>query len=323
MQKEIDVRDSSNVVDLSNVVDSSQQLCSDKLSSLDVKAQTSLPIHHDNLLFNSTEKTYTILESENITKRCQIYTNENRNLICYFTGLINKIVLDDFPLNSTYILSVNGQNVDTAHVDFIYGVQMFDFTKEKKSDMLEVFIDVSKSDDEPELSDRMNYINFNRIDNIRINVPKKLKLNNVHHLTLYGYFLNNGKWINSIRKYQLYTNGLIRINACQPTYSIKLMRNTIKYQNSKFIIQINDMTFGPFILEEYINLLFQNPKGFLIGLQNIHLNEIQNFNSINLSKVDYLTIIFIDNPEIVSNIEIIQNLFVIRDKQYLMHVYCN
>lgn len=304
------------------------------LSSLNVKTDDYCPISNE-LLFNSTNISYTILEGEDITDKIFFYCKDlNHNLnkkkyindkyyqTCHFSGIITRIVLVDFPKNKTYFLSLNDQNVDSASFDFRNGNYFFDFAKENKSDMLKIYIETAKSGYEPYIENRNDYINFDRIDSIKINASNNTKFDKNYKILLFGYFMENGEWINNTREYQMYTTGVIKINCSYLTHNL-IINAPLNIPNTQFMVMINDKYFGPFELNgtKYVN--FENPTKTFFGKQNIHLNDIQNMKSINLAHthINNLSIILLNNYEIIPKIQFIQNRYITRSKEFMLSMF--
>lgn len=295
----------------SNDNQSASDIVEQSSSSLEVYVDNSTDLFVDDMIYFSTETSFAILENTSSINN-SFFNEKHPYIYLNSSGIVNKIILEDFPLGYQYLLSINGTNVDKAN--FLNGKYIFDFTKSKKSQALEIFSEITKGD-EPTIENRSNYINFYRCDQIKINIPKGLRLDN-HHITVCGYFKDNNKWLEQIRYYKLYTNGVIKLGLNHPTNSIILHTKEKLQKPISFYLTINEEQYGEFEIQSSCVLKFKNPDNLFNGKQNDFLNNSQNKSSINLSRCE-VVLVFPDDPEIVNNIHISQNYYAIRSKQTL------
>ena len=120
--------------------------------------------------YKKDEEHYALLETS--YRDMIVRTTSHIRIIC--NGLIDCISLDDFPMGQ-YTLELNGHNCATAVFNPQKGCNEFDFTG-KRSDMLNTMITLCVSENEPNNTTlaRGNYVNFGRVDSIRIHYPSTL-----------------------------------------------------------------------------------------------------------------------------------------------------
>ena len=95
-------------------------------------------------------------------------------------------IVFDFPIGQ-YILSLNGHNVATAKFNVDTNCYEFDFVK-YQSDELKLWISFAHHEHEPTIINREKYVNLQRFDSIRIIHTTQQPLNQMHKITLSGYF---------------------------------------------------------------------------------------------------------------------------------------
>lgn len=120
-------------------------------------------------------------------------TSHKKRMNLLISGLVDRIELNDFPYGQ-YTLSINGHCVATAKYNKCTRKHIFDFTDENnRSQELDVCINVFKYPNEPSLSDRQNYLNFDRVDTTEI--LYSTELNDIHHITFHGHMIFNDSYV--------------------------------------------------------------------------------------------------------------------------------
>lgn len=283
------------------------KFCADDLVDCD-ESQSSKSTKHDLFLESITQNTfhvehcisncesYAVLESRDVTKMC----NNASGLQFMCDGLINRLNLIDFPI-SQYTLSFNGQNVSTATINSS-GLS-FDIAKNLKrtNSMMEILGAVLYSKDEPNISNRNEYFNMSRLDRIKINTCNNLtfELNEKLQIEAIGYFYENGNWSDLKSKIiNVYPNpkNNMTLNLNHPTDSLDLHvkgRGTITFFiNGEEYKQITIDKTNEFFPFHRIKL--NDPDLIYIGKQNEHLSDEINKNTLNLSRIDGVTLVVIE-----------------------------
>jgi len=144
---------------------------------------------------------YTILERS-------VFTLSKREGSFYdirsMSGLINKIHLVDFP-HGQYFLQIHGMNVATAKLE--NGQYVFNLDSDKRSHTLTSLIGATLTAYDEFVPDRHKYVNFSRVENIRILTPQPLETAMI--VKLEGLFHNDYEWAHNIVPYTLYPNEMI------------------------------------------------------------------------------------------------------------------
>lgn len=276
-----------------------------QLSSFDVSVTDSNEVLSSDILFHYDNDKYVVLENHNITNDTDVLKD---NLIINADGIVSKIVLTDFPANATYHLSLNNANADASIYDG--QCQVFNFEKRHKSKNLD-FIIRTAIGFEPVILDRNSYLNMGRIDTIKINAPRTVEFNPVHHIHLHGYFYNRdtGLWKNGIKEITMFIKGAIMIPCNNIIESITLMNHSLSKFKTNFMVSINDECFGPYLLEKCCKLKIRRKDN---KYYPEYFGSAQKNNCIVLKYCENFNIIFNEDPEIVPNIVILENQYATR-----------
>lgn len=231
------------------------------------------------------DNTYAILE-KNIIKTQ--YHQENRFKL-YIYGIICCIKLKNLPM-SQYTLILNGHNAMTGK--FINDECIFDF-RQHQSNILKKSIMEARCLDEPEIDDRDNYLNFNRIDVSNISFPKTLNFNYNHKIDmeLTGYFKTNEEWLYTTKNIDIYphpkNNLILSIN--HPTDCIDILLLP-QYNNIEgdILLYIEDKLYKTLKATNaklYQRIKFEDPDLKYQAAQNNYLSEFINKNTLNFSMI--------------------------------------
>lgn len=182
---------------------------------------------------------------------------------------------------------------------------------------------------DPPITDRENYINLINCDIVKIIVPANINLDDKHLIRLDGYFLkdynydrnsySNNRWTDikssnyiSIYPYSTYTLGI-----SHPTESIDIKADT---SDGIIIIYINGYKLCSFTSSvKLVRVKFNNPTNLFMGAENNHLSDAINERSINMSRINNISIIA-RNCKIV---ELYQSYYVIYHRSTREPVYAN
>lgn len=262
-------------------------------------------------------ETYAILESNDVTS----HLSTNQHITIVSDALINKITLLDFSIGH-YTLSLNGQNVSTARLNFT--TQRFEFDLNlKPSQTLDHYKEVSVCLFEPVIENRKDYLNLGRIDKINIFGSKNLKLNKYHTIRLHGYFLIDDKWIETNKDITVYPHDTHTLNIYQPTESLDISIEG----NGAIFMKINGHSYGDLLLHQnhlqknqnQLRIKFKNSQRILEGEQNRFLSDEINKNVINMSRIHDVTFITL-NCKIIN---ITQHCYGIYTYPERRRVFCN
>ena len=138
--------------------------------------------------------------------------SDNNKLIvpCDFSGLVRKIVIIGSDKDSKYLLLLCGHDCCNGKYDCESEAHIFNF--EEKTDTLKTFINAAVLSNEPEIVERQNYINFDKIDRVAIQIERNRRL----PLKVYLYGYDEKYKMNSIHEYDI-----VRYNADPMKYTIK------------------------------------------------------------------------------------------------------
>lgn len=284
------------------------------------ESSRSLERTHEEVIDCSNPKTYSVLTNK---KHGYLECNKTRKYNVRFSGIISKIILEDFPIDRQYILNTNGINITTAKV--IDGKQTFDITNSHKSNMVETFIKVTcEMLENEELKD--NHLNFYKMDRTYIipNIPLEKER---YTIKLVGFFYNENKQlVEKTINYDFFTNEIF-IGLRHPVREIILLHDTTSFN---IYVRINDNLYGQFNSNtgdivprhlpvnncNYIILCFKDFQDIYNGSQNEHLSDEHNNNSLNFSRLDYMSII----PS-VGNIYMETNTYITYGLKFLNQVF--
>jgi len=268
----------------------------DKLSDVDIldlfKTQleeNSIPLEKS---FHQTKNSYSAL----ITR--DVILNRSKRIVC--NGLINKLELINYP-NVRCILNFNGMNVATSklskdgnYFDIKEGIKVID-------SQLELMHSITCDEIQLELKNHEDFMNFNKILNISIIIPKEYvnfafdeKLQVIAH----GYFYNKGNLgdltTKTIDIYPHYDNTISPMMH-HPTDSIDLYvegkGTVICYVNGEEYSRMHVGDKNSYF--EFHRMKFNDEENYFHGLQNNYLSDEINKNTINFSRVDNVNFITI------------------------------
>lgn len=245
--------------------------------------------HYKDVFYTDKKSYYSILTNFNyiiefkLTKQYKIYLSN-----C----LISKIILDDFPITQQYIMRANGSNLATAKL--INNKPTFNIDSEKRSNMLSTFVNIAKSSNENDIDDRDKYLNIGRLVNFGFLTNKKIE--NRYNIKLTGLYFNDNKWIKDTKNYLIfpYEYDLCRL--------IGLTKELYFYSDNPFEIglRIEGVFYGPFLskkiqncFKNYIKFNFDGWHNIINGKQNEYVSDEINKKSINLCKLNNISIILI------------------------------
>lgn len=266
--------------------------------------------------YKKDEKHYAVLETS-YSYTGTISRVPYIKIVC--NGLIDRISLDDFPMGQ-YTLELNDHNCATALFNPQRGCCEFDFTG-KRSGMLNTMITLSASEDEPKSTPlaRENYVNFGRIEHIRIHYPPTLVLKEKLTMSLHGYFpesVQSNTYVEDTEKRTVYPHNTYHLILNQPTDSIDILVDQASCEDGIVILELNGYEVARSTCHVYsgayeytpdtgVRVKFTNPHRYLMGRQNHYLSDEINQNTLNLSMVDSITLICIGcNP-----VNIVQSLY--------------
>jgi hypothetical protein len=290
------------------VVDESSIIPSCLVTSIiSTDLSNSLPINQT--FYQKDKNHYAILENHK-----QLWSN-GLHLHLSQEGLINKITLIDFPL-SQYILQLNGHNSATAIYNSENGHFEFDFTK-SMSKTLDDFNSITRSSDEPNIKNRQQYVNFDRIDQIRIIIPKGLQLNQKHTYSFHGFFKVKDQWIECDKEFVLYPYNTHSLFFNHVTESIDLKVNK---NDGTIIVYVNHTELCRFkTTTNLTRITFANPNQILKGRQNQYLSDEINQKSLNMSRVYKFDVVVLD----CQLLDVRQNFYAIYNYPERMRMFDN
>lgn len=244
--------------------------------------------HHEEIFYTDKKSYYSILTNYshsiefNLKKQCKIYQPN-----C----LISKIILDDFPITQQYIMRGCGINLATARL--INNKPTFIINSKKRSNMLTSLVNVAKSENENDISERDKYLNIGRIYEFGFLSNKKLE--NRHNVKLSGLYLSDNKWIKDTKNYLTFPY----------EYELKyLMKGLVKelYFHSKDAfeigLRIEGKIYGPFSSEKtqncfknFIKFNFDGWDNVINGKQNKYVSNEINRKSINFNLLNNFSVI--------------------------------
>lgn len=234
-------------------------------------------------------------------KPIDIIKKKDNVIIFSVNGLVNKIELFDAPI-SQYILNINGHNIMTATYDKNKKCYYFDLSIILKNEYSHLAL-LSKNymeEDEPFVENRIDFLNLNCVDRLKIIMPKNLiKINEKIQIISHGYFKNENNWSEftqqCITNYPHYDNHNILIMN-YPTDSIDI---TVTGHGT-LIILINGFEYETLSINNknshflFHRIKLKNPEQKLLGTHNLNLSEEINKNTINMSRVDTFEVISIN-----------------------------
>jgi hypothetical protein len=241
-----------------------------------------------NEIIDTTHKgSYSVLmRSDNDTELD--FTKSTNKYKIHADGLINKIILENFPNKGSYFLRTNGFNVAAAKL--IDGKLTFDLNKQNRSNKLSEMIKLSVGENEGHIEDRDSYLNTGRIDCFEILATEPLT--DPCLLKLEGLFYDENKWEKCIRKYQVYPNEKdLDLN--------HLVKELDFYGNESFemSLRIGGVLYGPFVskpnnmFHNLIKFKFSGWEDILIGVQNRYLSNDLNKQVINCSRLNNISVV--------------------------------
>ena len=257
---------------------------------------TTIPLEHT--FYSKNSDSYGILENIRYQSGCckHVENLENRShiKISRQSGIISKIILDDFPV-AECTLVINGH--DSGLSTIINGIQQFDFSTPPP--ILSIWLDMSKRNrDLPNTEEfnlnKENFLNLSAIDSLAIMIPAGVKLNKKHTIKLCGYFLDkNGQWYQDESTYDYYYYDTYRIHMNNPTDSLTFLTNN---NAGELVIRLNGEDCYKYeIKDKKFRIKFNDLMLKHQGLANEYLSEYINKNTLNFSKINIMEIIMFDN----------------------------
>jgi hypothetical protein len=285
---------------------------------------SNIPLPLELTFYSGDSQHYAILVSD----EAKLITNHHEKptkLRLQLWDFVTQIRLLDFPMGQ-YTLQVNGVNVATASMND--EIMMFDF-KEKRSRMLETFIAVVVAPQEPQIVDRENYLNFNRIDSTILHLPKNVHLKTHHQIEIVGYFKSSidQTWKQGSRVIDLYPESTYKLVMAHPTDSLTIETDNLKGQ---ILVRINGQNAGLYEMalqspsspssycgRIWCKIKFCDPMQISQTSENAHLNSEINANTLNFTMIHSCELIAF-NCQIKS---ITQHYYQIRDSQLRLSKY--
>jgi hypothetical protein len=210
--------------------------------------------------------------------------------------LISKIILDDFPITQQYTMCGNG--IDFATAQLINNKPTFNIDSKKRSTILSTFINLATSPNEHDIDERDKYLNIGRLVNFGFLTNENLE--NRYNVKLTGLFFYANKWIKNTENYVIfpYENDL--------NFLIGLTKELYFYSDDAFEIglRIEGVFYGPFLsnkiqnsFENYIKFTFDGWNNIVNGKQNEYVSDEINRKSVNLCKLNNISVILIDGSK--------------------------
>ena len=232
-------------------------------------------------------------------------------------GLINKIVLKNFPNKGTYYLQVCGSNVTTAKL--LDGELTFDFDKKKRSNMLSAFITSAIGPNEENIENRFSYLRTGRVE-CDILTPEPLT--EPYLVELEGLFYNENKWEKRITEYKIYPNEQELYYS--PTVYMNILKELDFYGEESFEIslRVNEHLYGPFISKPHdrfknlIKFKFSGWEEICSCSQNKYLSIDNNKQVINTGIINNFSII-----SSVGNLTCAKYSYVLNNLEYCSTVF--
>ena len=228
------------------------------------------------------------------------------------TGIISDIWMTDFDPKLQYSLNCNGLQLTNSKYNKKLDCQVISFYS--LSEANQRFLEIATSEDEPEIPKyrRNRYLNLDRIDSVLIypsgDAIKKRTLKPIQHLTLVGFFKNDGRWEEGSRSYPIYPYGTYRLNISHPTefldvhvrsgQRLQLWLDEFKYKD----LSLQDKV-GP------VRILFDRPdfNWACRGQQDLDLP--QSLQTLNCSRLSQLYIVLEHEGTIEERIHVTQYLY--------------
>ena len=208
-----------------------------------------------NDIITINDDSYSLLSLEDHTN----FTSNQKKIKINSNGIIKKMTLIDFPV-ATYYLRVNNHNTMTASI--INNEFVFDFSKQKKSDTLKMFISICRGREPPNFNNRDDYLNIGRVDLLEI--LSTIQINESKTIRLEGYFENEkNEWFYGEIDYKYYPNETY-LNNMEGTTRELVFHSKYDIELS---LRINDKIYGPFIKKKD-EKLFNDYNILRIGFKN-------------------------------------------------------
>lgn len=247
------------------------------------------PHQKSDIVFNSSERSlnelidvthqgaYTVLMRD--TRAIELdFTKSANTYKLHIKGLINKIILKNFPNKGTYFLRGLGFNLATAKL--INGELTFDLNKQNISNKLSEIIKLTIEENDKDVDNRCNYLRTDRIDSFEILATEPLTAPCL--VEFEGLFYHGYKWEKGMYEYQVYPN---EKDLCLN----QLVKELDFYGNESFemFLRIEGKLYGPFvskprsIFHHLIKFKFSGWEDIVKGTRNDYLSNDLNKQVIN------------------------------------------
>ena len=191
--------------------------------------------------------------------------------------LTSKIVLNNFPIDSTYYLQAHGANLTTARP--VDGKLTFTLFTQNKNSMLYLLNVGSHSDRENKIPNPEEYLDINRVE--RLDILSTKPLDREYTIELYGKIYQNGQWKQDCIEYTIYPKKMC-FSPCGPVRNLMIDSKP----GLEFLLNICGKQYGPFKSNSgYIDFGFENFGEGFYGKQNKALSENQNKKTLNFSRI--------------------------------------
>lgn len=254
-----------------------------------------------NNVINHDNERYAVLKRRELDCDLDRCPQKNNKIKFCGTGIVNKIILLDFPVLDKCELQLNGCDVSIGKYKDDTQTYEFDFSMKLSDDFNLYETKIS----EPIIENDDTYINLDKVYCCVISLISQTVLNFKHHIRYCGYFVQNNEWINGFYDETIYPYDTLKLPINHPTDSLD-----IKTDNDKgfIILRIHGHEYGTFKSStDFIRLKFKDEELVTIGAQNKFLPKEINKQSINCSRIDSLEITTLN----CNIMELHQNCYVI------------
>ena len=163
------------------------------------------------------------------------------------------------------------------------------------------------------------------IQHILFIAPKILKLNDTYNISINECSIKGVSIDTHIFNKKIYVKNIYSLPFDHPTYCLKLktFNNPVK-----FSLIVNNKEYNNSTLNESFKstgtsyIYFNSTNDVYKGSQNNYMNDVQNNNSINLSKIDKIHIVFHERIDIANPV-ITQLIYKVYNKTLLESIFKN
>jgi hypothetical protein len=301
-----------------------------------VECESSEFLDHIPPIYHSDETTFTCLQ------RDQSYHSDNHekstNIRLYVSGLITKIVLDDFPITGQYTLSINGTNQCTAKLmtdENNFLKPTFDLC-DLKSVRSKTMRRAINQNVRPCLVEKC--YDMSNVDALIINVSSDTEIKHHHKIIVSEYkrdyfpetFSKDSFSKDSVsesdpvgtqlvkRTYDIYPYDTHTLPFNHPVYALNIM----SYNNKRirYLIVIDGASYGEFTTDNHQYIRLSDNGKIFQGSQNHRMGPEQQ-KSLNLSRVGCIQLIVLDNQDRTASFSVDALTFVSYYKKDIVRIY--